>query len=126
MILIKKDFKHKTYKDSVLTAYIGLKKAFKSEKNFKVHILIGAFMLIIDILIGISFGQLLLVLTLASTVLVAEIFNTCIEYICDAITQEYDSNIKNIKDIAAGGVLITGISFFLMQILIIGGVIFGK
>ncbi len=50
-----------------------------------------------------------LVLTVSS-VLVLEIINTAFECICDTITKEYNENIKYVKDIAAGAVLITALA----------------
>ena len=45
-----------------------------------------------------------------SSVLIAEIINTAFERICDTITKEYNENIKYVKDISAGAVLITAIA----------------
>ena len=50
-----------------------------------------------------------LVLTVSS-VLILEIINTAFERICDTITKEYNENIKYVKDIAAGAVLIAAIA----------------
>ena len=51
----------------------------------------------------------MLILTILS-VLVTEIFNTALERLCDTVTKEYSANIKFIKDISAGAVLLAAIS----------------
>lgn len=43
----------------------------------------------------------------------AEMLNTAIEHLCDRQCQEYDDRIRDIKDIAAGGVLFWGFAFWL-------------
>ncbi len=50
-----------------------------------------------------------LILTVAS-VLFAEIINTALEKVCDTITEDYNENIKYIKDICAAAVLICAIA----------------
>lgn len=57
-------------------------------------------------------------------VLAAEAFNTCIEYLCDRITTEYDPLIGKIKDISAAGVLITSIMAAVAGLLIFGSKLF--
>lgn len=124
MIYIKEDFKNKTYKDSALVAAVGLKKVLKAEKNFKTHAIIGTICLILDKALGMNLNQLSLVFIAASNVFVAEIFNTAVEKLCNLITKDYNEEVKFIKDIAAGGVLLSGIAFFLVQVIILGGAFF--
>ena len=42
-------------------------------------------------------------------VIVSEMFNTCIERLCDYVCSSYDENIKWIKDVSAGAVMISAI-----------------
>ena len=48
----------------------------------------------------------LFVLAVTALMLVAELFNTAVEELCDYVHPEYDEKIKVIKDIAAGGTFI--------------------
>ena len=43
--------------------------------------------------------------------------NTVAEKICDKIIQEFDRDIRYIKDVAAGGVLCWGIAFYLVELI---------
>lgn len=52
----------------------------------------------------------LLILMVSFGVLVAEIFNTAIEKICDIIHPEFDKRIGFIKDISAGAVVMVAIA----------------
>lgn len=117
-------FKNETYRKSIFIAWIGLNKALKIEKNFKFHIIIGLFTLFIDILLGIRGFRLSLLVITAFNVLSCEIFNTSIERVCDIITKDYSEEIKIVKDMAAGGVLMNGISFFIVQAILLLEVLF--
>ena len=44
-----------------------------------------------------------------SMVMLAEMINTSLEFMADAVTLEHNENIKMAKDVAAGAVLITSI-----------------
>jgi diacylglycerol kinase len=57
----------------------------------------------------------LLILVVTAFVLVAEIFNSAIEAICDFVETRHNEKIKVIKDIAAAGV---GISIFVWLIVL--------
>lgn len=58
----------------------------------------------------------LLIFVATSVMLTAEIFNSCIEAICDFIETHEDEKIKLIKDMAAGG---TGLCIF-TWVLVVG------
>ena len=57
----------------------------------------------------------LLILVVTAFVLVAEIFNSAIEALCDFVETQYNEKIKIIKDIAAAGV---GIAIFVWFIVL--------
>ncbi|QES88202.1 diacylglycerol kinase family protein [Rhizosphaericola mali] len=99
-------------------AFEGLQQFFKSEHNARVHLVAAIIAILLGIYLHISkLEWLILILTIA-IVLMAEMFNTCIELIADHITKERHPHIKLIKDIAAGGVLITAIAAFIIGCII--------
>jgi len=51
-------------------------------------------------------------------VLIAELANTAIEYLGDAISEEFNDHIKNAKDIGAGAVLMAAIIAIIIACLI--------
>lgn len=63
-------------------------------------------------------GEWLAVIAMCALVIAAEIFNTCIEMICDKICPDMDETIGKIKDLAAAGVLVCAL-FALLSALII-------
>ncbi len=76
------------------------------EKNMRIHILASVAVILLSYIIGLTFIEWGFICSAIALVLTAECFNTCIEYICDMITTDYSTNIKQIKDIAAAAVLI--------------------
>ncbi|MBR2810138.1 MAG: diacylglycerol kinase family protein [Solobacterium sp.] len=65
-----------------------------------------------------SFEEWLAVLLCFGLVISLEMINTCIERVCDLITEEYDERIRLIKDLAAGAVLTASLISFLIALMI--------
>ena len=95
-------------------AFRGILYLFLHHRNMRYIFLIG----IAAILLGFYFklnGIELIALSITITlVFVAEILNTAIELMLDAVTKEYNYKIKLIKDIAAGVVVITCVNALLI------------
>ena len=88
-------------------AFEGIAAGLRKELALKIHLI--ALLLLIPFVIGFNLSALecLLLFACACMVIVAEIFNTALEKLCDLVTLSHDTRIKYIKDLAAGGVLIT-------------------
>jgi diacylglycerol kinase len=63
-----------------------------------------------------SFNENILIVIVGGMLLFAEAINTSIEHLCNFVESNQNEKIKIIKDIAAGSVLITGITFFVVNI----------
>jgi diacylglycerol kinase len=86
----------------------GLYWAFVTEPNVRVQLMIGLFFFGLNL----YFGQL--ILAVANLIFMAmtcsfEIINTIVENICDYIEKDYRPEIKIIKDMAAGAVLVVSL-----------------
>jgi diacylglycerol kinase (ATP) len=93
----------KTFKN----ALAGIQYCLKTQRNFRIHLFCASVVLILMVILAPSpYEKIFLVMTIG-LVLTAEMFNTAVELICDIISAEYSLKIKTIKDISAGGVLIT-------------------
>lgn len=104
--------KNKNFAESVKCALHGTSQGFRSERNFKIYTGIAAAFLLLNIATGSGIYDYVIWLALTCTVFAAELINTSIERICDALIPEKNDNARFIKDTAAGAVLITGIAFF--------------
>lgn len=112
------------FKFSFRNALIGIKTAYKSQRNLRVHIIISFFVIIFGVFLKVSMVEWLILLLTILVVLVTEIFNTALEFTVDLFSTEYSKQAKKAKDISAAGVLITaffaifiGIIIFLPKIL---------
>lgn len=95
-------------KNKFINAFNGIKYAFKDQS---VLIQVCCFLLatIASLILKVSFEDYLKVVMVSGLVIVSEMFNTCIERLCDYVCSSYDENIKWIKDVSAGAVMISAI-----------------
>ncbi|MCX5774480.1 MAG: diacylglycerol kinase family protein [Fusobacteria bacterium] len=87
-------------------AFEGLLTIIKEEANFRVHICLAIIVIIAGIIFKIPRTDWLAVAICIISVLIAEIFNTCIENVLDMLTTEYNPRVKKVKDMAAAAVLL--------------------
>jgi diacylglycerol kinase len=117
---IQKNFLKKRLK-AFSYAGTGLKKAFAREAPFKIHLPVLVLVCLSGFVLRLSFNEWMLIILCFCLVLSSELFNTCIEKICDFIHPQPGDAMAYIKDVAAGAVLVCVISAIL-----IGSLIFGK
>ena len=90
-------------------AWNGLKELIKSERNFKIHLLVA----MLTIFAGFYFDLLLMewaiLILVIGLVLITEMINSAIEKMIDYLKPEIHPSAKIIKDIAAGAVLLSAI-----------------
>ena len=111
--------KNKTFFDSIKCALWGIGYAFRTEKNFFYYVFIGTAFLIINIIIGVGMTCHIVYAAVCMGVFATEMINTSIEHMANALTKDIRKQIKVIKDMAAGGVLMWGGAFFIMEAVII-------
>ena len=95
------------HKNTFIHAANGIGHAFKTEMNFRIHVLATILVTGLGVVLNISKVEWLFVVGCCVLVLSLELLNTAIENICDLISKEYHPIIKIIKDTAAGAVLIS-------------------
>jgi diacylglycerol kinase len=105
---------------SVSHACNGINVTFKSERNFRIHLLLMLLAMGIGIYLSLSVLEWCIIIFATGFVLSAELFNTALERLGDEIaTGKQSVPIKNVKDMAAGGVLISAITALIIGILIL-------
>ena len=105
---MKSDSTKNTLIKSFRCAFEGL-RFLSCERNFRIHILIAALVVIAGFSFQIGRIEWICLLLIIAIVLTLEAVNSGIERICDIISLKYDKRIKIVKDIAAGAVLIAAI-----------------
>jgi len=104
---------------SLIYAIEGLISAFKTETNLRIHFcgLIG----IVFLGSYLCFSPLEWVAIILSSALVigSELLNTSLEKLSNIVDNNYNKQIKTVKDISAGAVLIFAISASIIGVIII-------
>lgn len=103
---------------SFVDAGRGVRTVLRTEWNFRIHFAIFALIIASGFFFGISAGEWLAIVLSAGLVFMAEVFNTALEYLADAVHPEVDRGIGMAKDAAAGGVLIAAVAAALVGAII--------
>jgi diacylglycerol kinase len=108
------------FKFSFQNAISGIKIALRTQRNLRIHIFIGTFIITLSLLLKIHATEWILLLLTILIVLVTELFNTALEFSIDLISPEFNLLAKKAKDVSAAAVLIAAIFS-----LVIGFIVFG-
>jgi len=87
-------------------AGLGIKQFFRQEHNARIHLAAAIVVGFLAWRLKVSVREAIELTIVIGLVWVTEILNTCIEKAMDMITTEHHPQIKIIKDLAAGAVLV--------------------
>ncbi|GAB3781350.1 diacylglycerol kinase family protein [Spirosoma horti] len=99
----------------------GILDLFRFENNAKVHLLVAILVVGAGFVLSLSPVEWTIILTQIGLVWAAEAFNTAIEKLCDFVSPGLHPQIKAIKDLSSGAVLILTIVAILVGLIILGG-----
>ena len=103
---------------SLRIAFSGLRAAFKKEQSFRVQVVIGIIVIFFMVILELtSLERAILTLTILA-VLSLELINSQIEKFLDLIQPDLHPEVKIIKDLSAGAVLISVLGAIIIGILI--------
>lgn len=88
----------------------GIWHAAVTQLNFRVHLVCALVAVYAGYALRISGDEWLWIIFCIGMVLVAELFNTAIEFLTDLVSPGYNKRAGLVKDMAAGAVLITAIA----------------
>ena len=114
---------------SFKAAFEGIVSTYKKEQNIKIHTVIAILVIIAGFIFKINYIEWLVCLVLIGFMLMAEFFNTAIEYVVDLASPDIHPLAKAAKDTASAGVLmiaiiaaVTGLVIFVPKLIdFIGG-----
>ena len=105
---------------SFLYAAKGLKYAFSTQRNFKIHVGFALVAFVLGLGLGLTKSDLAIMALTATSVLIVELLNTAIESVVDlAIGKRFHPLAKIAKDCSAGAVLVASISSLLIGVLLL-------
>lgn len=96
----------------------GVLLHFRRERNAQIQLAFGAAACLLAALVGLSRCEWGLLILAIGGVLCAEAVNTAFELLIDAIHPEWDERIGEVKDVAAGAVLLAAITAAVLAILL--------
>ncbi len=105
-------------------AWRGIVVFIKTTHNAWIHLLILALAVILGIYFKITLIEWMMLVFAGGFVLTAEAFNTAIEIDIDLTSPDLHPYAKDTKDVAAGAVLISAVTVFIIGISIFGHYIF--
>ena len=110
--------KHTNFFSSLKVAIIGWKGLYRESRNARIQFTLFLFTLFAGLILDLNRFEWLWLLVASSIVLALEAVNTSIELLSDAFTLEFHPKIKQVKDIAAGAVLMASVFAFIVGIII--------
>lgn len=100
-------YKSQGLKNTFKNARKGFRLVIKSERNVRVHLIVGSLVIALGILLQFDLIKFTILLFAISSVIVAEMFNTAIEFTLDSYYHnKYNKMVGMAKDISAGAVML--------------------
>lgn len=107
-------FSWKARLKSFVYAWQGVVWFFKRERNAQVHLAATVLVLVLSVTLGTNKWEAIAVVFSVAFVWITEMVNTAIEKAMDFISAERHPQVKLVKDLAAGAVLIASVAAVLV------------
>lgn len=91
---------------SLKYAVRGIIYCINNERNMRIHTVAVLYVLVFSPFFALSRAQYALLCVTFAIVMMAEVFNTVAEELCDLVAPSFHPVVRIVKDMAAGGVLI--------------------
>ncbi len=91
-------------------AFRGIKRGVRSEVNFFVHFFLAAIVVAAAIVLEVSRIEWCVLILCIGLVLSIEMLNTAFEWMARAITDQYDSRLRDALDMGSGAVLLSTVT----------------
>jgi diacylglycerol kinase (ATP) len=91
-------------------AFSGLVLIFKTDHNVWLHFIATLLVIVLGFVMKVTLVEAALLTVAVGLVWVTELFNTCLEKMMDFVSKERHPDIKFIKDVSAGAVLVASIT----------------
>jgi diacylglycerol kinase len=112
-------YKKQNFSNTFKNARKGMSLTIKSERNIRIHLLVATLVLVSAYCFNFSIVKFCILLLTIAIVIMAEMFNSAIEFSLDAIFHNrYSRMVGMAKDIAAGAVMVVTITAVMIGVLI--------
>ncbi len=99
-------------------AFRGLVRAWKTQANFRLEMLIALVVVAAGALLHVSFWEWLVLVAAITAMLVLELINTVAELLCDLLTPRLHGAVAMVKEVAAAAVLIGAVGVAVIGFLV--------
>ncbi len=113
---MKSQMKNTTLMSSVRNAVVGISTAVRHEKVFRIELLFAAAVTVAGFVFRITRTEAAVIAICCTLVLSAECLNSALERVVDLVSPGFHPLAKQIKDLAAGAVLITAIGSLVLGV----------
>ena len=118
-------FQSRSFARSAMFALNGLRLAFRSQRNFRKHLVIAALTLSVAFFLKVTIVEFCIIIFANTFVLVVEMLNSVVEFVIDAYYKNKWAKLAKLsKDIAAGAVLLSAVASATVSCLIFGSKIY--
>lgn len=108
------------WRDKFREAFRGVKRGVRGHSSFSVHFFFAALAVTAALVLGCDRVEWCLVVGCIGLVLTAELFNSAIETLFHGLDGESKARIQGCLDIAAGAVLVAGLTAAAVGVLVFG------
>lgn len=96
-------------------AWLGLSYAFRTQRNFRIHVVVGLFAIGLSLFLQLTPLEITIIGLTIAAVLTMELLNTALESVVDlTVQQTYHELAKIAKDCAAAAVLVSALASVLV------------
>jgi len=98
---------NRTLHQSFKNAWTGIVESIQSERNLRIHVMATLAVTAFGVLLSIDMTRWALLFGAFGLVVVTEMLNTAIERLVDMVTDKWCEEARQVKDMAAGAVLVS-------------------
>src|SRR5262245_6752763 len=91
-------------------AFSGIWYTLKPQRNAQTHVAVALFIIVLGLLLDLNLTEWAILALTTGFVISMELLNTATESAMDYVATEFHPQVKVVKDVAAGGVLIASIT----------------
>ncbi len=117
----QKPYRERYWPEKFRSAFRGLKEGVRGQSSFFVHFFAAAAVIMAAAMLGMNLREWCLLLLCITIVLVAEMFNSALESLAKAVTDQLDPHVGRALNIGSAAVLIAAIGAS-----VVGTIIFGN
>ncbi len=122
---VEKKFGSRNLRESFKHASEGIAEALLSERNLRIHFIVGVLVIFTSFFLDIPREEILWLIFAVFSVIGAELINTLVEGLVDLYSTRKNPMIKFVKDVAAGIVLWYTLFSVVVGVIVLGRALFG-